>query len=168
MLYICLSTIPGVTDRGGLIVDELVELIDIFPTLVDLAGFPSSALPRCQDDGTHLELLCHEGASMVPLMMTSSPEPTKTSIFSDLKQNGEHGERVWGRTIMNKEYRYTLWVGFDGQEPVFGDVRAEELYDHSKDMGETINVVDDEAYRDVKKTMRSALRRGWREALTQE
>ena len=153
----------------GPIIDELVELVDIFPTLVDLAGFPASSLPRC-DDNTN-ELLCHEGASMKSLVYPS-PRATKTGIFSmqvkTITDAGKGRLKICGVTIMDKEYRYTAWVGFQDDKPVWDDVMAEELYDHNVDREETVNVAGYSTHAQVRLRMRHALKDGWRKALISE
>ena len=93
----------GITDRGR-VIDELVELVDIFPTLVDLAGFSDNALPQCQDGRTD-EPLCHEGAYLAPMLRERYTRAVKKAIFSDKVQQhiiGKTGE-VNGKTVMNKD-----------------------------------------------------------------
>ena len=155
--------VSGVTEKG-VVVDELVELVDLFPTLVDLAGFPADALPRCRD-GERDEVLCHEGASMGPLI-TSPTRAIKSNIFSDeLHHSTEKQRWVIGKSIMDKGYRYTLRVGYDNARPTWDDVIDEELYDHTVDKAETINVAADDNYSHVKANLRALLVQGWRNAL---
>ena len=56
--------VPGVTDNG-LKTDNLVELVDLMPTLVEAAGF--HPLKTCPESSHHVQL-CTEGASLMPLM----------------------------------------------------------------------------------------------------
>ncbi len=56
--------IPGLTD-GGVTVSQLTEYVDLFPTLVEVAGLP--AIGQCPDNSATV-LTCHEGTSMVPLI----------------------------------------------------------------------------------------------------
>ena len=161
LVDLCVS---GVTEEG-VVVDELVELVDLFPTLVDLAGFPADALPRCRPDGGKDEPLCHEGASMVPLF-TSPTSAIKTNTFSDELHPSTDKERsVIGKSIMDKGYRYTLRVEYDNDMPTWDDVIDEELYDHTVDKAETINMANDDSYSHVKAKMRAKLVEGWRNAL---
>ena len=55
--------IPGLTDEG-MRSTKIVELMDIFPTLVEAAGF--SSLDKCPDSSHDIQL-CTEGKSLIPL-----------------------------------------------------------------------------------------------------
>ncbi len=56
--------VPGVTD-SGMRTDALVELIDIFPSVTELAGLSVPQL--CPEDSNGL-LACMEGCSVAPLL----------------------------------------------------------------------------------------------------
>jgi iduronate 2-sulfatase len=60
--------VPGLS-RAEVIVDQLVELVDLFPTLVDLTQ-AASALEICARDG-HNSKLCTEGRSLVPILVAN-------------------------------------------------------------------------------------------------
>ena len=57
--------------------DALVELIDIFPTLTELAGV--TVHPLCLEDSNDL-LACVEGSSVVPLLKDPKQEWKKASF----------------------------------------------------------------------------------------
>ena len=56
--------VPGVTDKG-MRTSALVELIDIFPTITELAGI--KVPPMCPV-GDKQPLACVEGTSLTPLL----------------------------------------------------------------------------------------------------
>jgi iduronate 2-sulfatase len=60
--------VPGLS-RAEVIVDQLVELVDLFPTLVDLTQ-AAPALEICARDG-HNSKLCTEGRSLVPILVAN-------------------------------------------------------------------------------------------------
>ena len=60
--------VPGSTKEGSS-TDELVEMVDLFPTLVDAAGLPP--LNLCSEKDSTRTRLCTEGASMMPLVEES-------------------------------------------------------------------------------------------------
>jgi iduronate 2-sulfatase len=94
----------------------LVEFVDIYPSLCDLAGIPLPA---------HLE-----GASFAPLL--KNPEgPGKEVAISQYPRG-----KLMGYSMRTERYRFTAWV--DRKDPK--QVAAVELYDHQKDPGETANV----------------------------
>ncbi len=92
-----------------------VELLDLYPTLVDLAGVPR--VPGL------------DGTSLAPLIR--DPEQRiRTGALSFRKAKAP----PLGVSVRTARYRYTEWP--DG---------SEELYDHASDPGETRNLVRDPA-----------------------
>lgn len=69
--------VPGMTD-SGMRTDALVELIDIFPSLTELAGL--TVPPLCPKDKKKL-LACVEGSSVVPLLRDPK-QKWKKAVFS--------------------------------------------------------------------------------------
>ena len=132
--------VPGLTD-GGVVVRQPTEFVDLFPTLVEVAGLPP--VPPCPEDSAHVAL-CHEGMSMAPLI--SNPTgPWKKAAFSQVR-NGGH-------SIRTQRYRYTERAHGNGQE----------LYDHDVDPYETRNLVGVAKYTETENELRDLLRAGWRE-----
>lgn len=106
--------------------DRLVEFVDIFPTLCDLAGLDVPA--QC------------EGRSVFA-------GPGKKAAFT-------MNERLWdhkntGHSMRTDRYRYVRWVDESGETV------AEELYDYEQSPAETDNLADDPAYRDVLERLRA-------------
>jgi uncharacterized sulfatase len=114
----------------------LVELVDLYPTVADLAGLtPPPSI---------------EGQSLVPLL--ERPERAwKTAAFTQV--GGPDG--VTGRAVRTDRFRYIRW---EGPEP------AEELFDHVRDPREFRNLVHEPAAAGYLKEMRGVLDRGWRAA----
>jgi len=122
----------------------LVELVDLYPTLVDLANLPEPA---------H-EL---EGTSFAALL--SNPDRVwKSAVFSESHREGHHG-----RTIRTQRYRYTEWTPLQGAE---GELRR-EFYDLQKDPFEHDNLATDPEHRGLLEDMSSQLHAGWQAALPQ-
>lgn len=134
------------------IIESVVELLDIFPTLVELAGLPriSSCLGEVD------ELTCVEGKSLVPLMnwpfhimfeqyaaFSQYPRPGLMPTISPNSDSPKLRQiKIMGYSIRTRQYRYTLWVRF---YPVrflrdWSMIYGEELYDHSIDWDENINL----------------------------
>ena len=136
-------SVEGLTD-GGMETRELVEAVDLFPTLVDLAGLPS--IPTCV---TTEEITCSEGRSMLPLFYNQS-NAIKQYAFSQTK----HGaEGRMGYTVRNDRYRYTIWYYHQDKKVIIAD----ELYDYVEDKHETRNVVSDPAYTLIARHLKSVL-----------
>ena len=149
--------IPGLTD-GGIITEELTEFVDLFPTLVEAAGFPP--LPLCPVNSTDVAN-CREGDSLMPLVKNPSQSTWKKLAFSQYPRDGNN---IMGYSLRSDRYRYTEWVHFDSKkyEPNWKKVVGVELYDHQIDPEENYDYANDAAYQTVRKTLSSQLHRGWR------
>ena len=103
---------PGITQAGASS-DQPVSLMDLYPTLVDLAGF---------NRPSHLD-----GTSLVPQLNDPDAEtpPVVTSY-----QFSWTDEPVVGHAVRSKQYRYIYYP----------DINLEELYDHENDPHEWDNV----------------------------
>jgi arylsulfatase A-like enzyme len=97
----------------------LVEFVDIYPTLADLAGLP---LPG------HLE-----GTSFKPLL--DDPQRAwKTAAFSQYPRSQQGG--LMGYSMRTDRYRFTVWVNRKNHTKV----DALDLYDHQNDPRENQNI----------------------------
>jgi iduronate 2-sulfatase len=90
-----------------------VELLDVYPTIVELAGVPRVA-------GV-------DGSSLLPLLLDPS-QRIRAGALSFRKAKAP----LLGVSVRTARYRYTEWP--DG---------SEELYDHGSDPGETRNLARD-------------------------
>jgi iduronate 2-sulfatase len=99
--------------------DALVELVDVYPTLCELAGLPVS------------EQL--EGRSAVPLL-SNSDQNWKPAAFSQFQRRAGKVP-LMGYSMRTDRYRYIEW-----QDRRTRKVVATELYDHRVDPQENTNV----------------------------
>jgi iduronate 2-sulfatase len=129
---------PGQKNTGSRS-EALVELVDIYPTLCELAGLPiPSGL-----EGTSLSLL-----------LESPRRPWKQAAFSQYPRG-----KVMGSSMRTERYRYTEWA-----EPGQAPVRI-ELYDHRSDPAENVNAADLPENKKLVTELSGKLRAGWRAAL---
>ena len=101
--------------------DRLVELLDLYPTLVALCGLPQPA-------GL-------EGRSLVPLLHEPDaawPHVAQSIITRKVPELGKG--TITGRAVRTDRYRWLEWTGGPLTEPVH------ELYDHETDPQEMINL----------------------------
>lgn len=119
---------PGV-GRGAARTRALVELVDLYPTLVDLSGLPAAA-------GL-------EGTSLAPLLR--DPGGAGRAVAISQHPHPSYGEAThMGYTLRDDRYRYVEW-----RELKSGTVTARELYDHREDPAETVNRIDAAGHRDA-------------------
>ena len=118
--------------KKGLVVDQPVEALDIYPTLAELCGLGQP---------THLE-----GKSLTPLL-------DKPSVTSETHQyvytiwphdRWEYDKTVMGYSVKDKRYNYVEWVQLKS-----GEVLDTELYDHTVDPQETRNFIGNSKYEAV-------------------
>ncbi|XP_058788989.1 iduronate 2-sulfatase isoform X2 [Phymastichus coffea] len=146
-----LISVPGFSSAR---VREPVELLDIFPTVAELAGFPVSICPRQRPPN-----LCSQGSSLLPLFRSSDrSQPLSDwkgiaiSLYPRLdmepvcEPDGDKPSlrhiRIMGYSIRTMNYRYTVWLPFSWRtnRPEWTKLLAEELYDHNLDVREMYNV----------------------------
>ena len=120
-------------------VESLVELVDLYPTLCQLADLP---IPD------HVE-----GDSLIPLL-SDPDQPWKTAAFSHFPRHGHS----MGQSMRTSRYRYTEWVGLDGR------IKGRELYDHSRDPLELTNLAASAATAHTVRKLARQLKAGWRAA----
>jgi len=115
-----------------------VELIDMYPTLVDLAGFDSP--PRI------------EGKSLVPLMVDPRAWDNQDTVaFSQFHRSGNRGY-----SVRTQNFRYTEWRSTNT-----GTIVAQELYDHRSDPQENLNVANSPEREEQLRYAQSRLHQQW-------
>ena len=132
-------SVPGQEKRGAKS-EALVEFVDIYPTLAELAGLPLTA-------GL-------EGTSFVPLIK----DPAKAWKPAAFSQYPREGGKIMGYTMRTDRYRYTEWQDKSGK------ATAVELYDHQADPRETKNVADTSENAETVKKLAAQLKAGWQAA----
>ena len=103
---------------------SLVETVDIYPTLRELAGLQESKVPQAL-----------EGTSLVPVLK-SPRQKTKEAIFHVFPRNRKRDGAVLGRAVRTDRYRLVEW-----KKPGAPVSTADfELYDYKDDPAETRNL----------------------------
>lgn len=86
-----LISIPNITCRANvkfeaseycMVIQEPVELLDIFPTVAELAGIPISTCSRSEMPHASISDLCSEGSSLVPLIKAALTYKVYLLFFS--------------------------------------------------------------------------------------
>ena len=114
----------------------VVELVDLYPTLADLAGLEPPPHVRGRSLRAQLEDPDAPGRDSA----------LTTFITHDrLHPDRPHRPKEQSYSLRTEHWRYTEW-GRDGRQGV-------ELYDHRNDPKEFTNLADDPAYRDTLKRL---------------
>jgi len=137
-------SVPGMKNAGKR-TDALVEFVDIYPTLADLAGL---SLPG------HLE-----GTSARPVL-DDLKRPWKPAAFSQYPRPSG-GKQLMGYTMRTDRYRFTAWLHRNDHSKV----DAVELYDHQTDPQENTNIANEPANAALVKELTAKLNAGWRAAV---
>ena len=142
-----LISVPGMKNSGSH-TKALVEFVDIYPTLSELAGLPLPA---------HLE-----GTSLKPLL-DDPARPWKTAAFSQYPRSGNRTEAgdLMGYSMRTDRYRLTVWV----DRADHTKIAAVELYDHETDPQENTNIAADPKNKALVQDLMQQWRKGWRGAL---
>lgn len=112
----------------GRVAEEVVEFVDVYPTVAELCGLTAPAdLP---------------GRSLRPLL-DGDPGDWRGRAFTQVLRPGD-GEMIMGRSVRTDRWRYTEWNG---------GAAGAELYDHFYDPGEFVNLADDPAWQHVVKRL---------------
>jgi arylsulfatase A-like enzyme len=130
---------PGTKARGQSTA-ALVEFVDIYPTLAELASLP---LPGHLQGASFAAFLEDPAAPWDHVALSQYPRGT-----------------TMGRSMRTDRYRFTQWLGEDGE------VVARELYDHEEsDPLEIRNLADDPAHAETVRGLETQLNERWRESL---
>ncbi|MEC5128602.1 sulfatase [Verrucomicrobiales bacterium BCK34] len=118
---------PWMKDSHGKATEEITELVDLYPTVAELAGLtPPSQL---------------QGQSFVPLLENVETGSWAKDLAFSISRNG-------GESIRTEGWRYTHWG--------YGK-KGDELYDRSSDPGEFKNLASDPRYAEQLERMKSLL-----------
>jgi arylsulfatase A-like enzyme len=114
-----------VPEQQAVSTDALVEFVDIYPSLCELAG---------------LELSSHlQGSSFVPLIKDSN-QPWKVAALSywPASHRDDPEKVIMGYTAQTDRYRYTEWIKKSN-----GELLARDLFDHRTDPDENRSMATD-------------------------
>lgn len=142
---------PSQENRGAQTY-EITELIDMFPSLCELAGIE---IPDYM-----------QGTSFVPLI--KEPERQwKNAAFSQFHRRPQHssdGKRYMGYSINTKEYHYIEWYAWDSKTGTRGELKSTELFDCVNDPNETVNIAEERKFGKVVAGLSEQLATGWQKA----
>jgi len=124
--------VPGEKFQKGWKSDAIIETVDIYPTLCDLAGL---APPGHLQGSSFRKVLESRDADWDEVAFSQYPRSTRIN-----------GERIqlMGYSMRTPAYRITRWVNRDTRETL-----DTEIYDHRATDPEMVNLAVREEYRDL-------------------
>jgi iduronate 2-sulfatase len=146
---------PGVHQEGKKC-HQLVELVDIFPTLCDLAGIK---IPDYM-----------EGTSLKPMLKNPKLE-LKSAVFNQyhLRPRNTPDEKSYmGYSMVTPRYHYVEWRYWNNDEKTAGELAAVELYDNQADLYENNNIAVLPENEKIIEKLSKQLKAGWRAALNKK
>ncbi len=115
---------PGVTKPRSHS-ETLVESVDLYPTLNQLAKLPSPGVPQALD-----------GASLVPILQRKAFTKKKEAVFHAYPRSPREKGNLIGRAVRTERYRLVEWK----RPGASGETADLELYDYKTDPDETKNL----------------------------
>ncbi len=131
----------------------MTELVDLFPSLCELAGIE---VPNYM-----------QGTSFVPLLEDPT-QPWKTAVFSQFHRRPKvsaDGKRYMGYSINTPEHHYLEWYSWDHESGTRGEYVTAELYHRIEDPHETTNIANAAGNTAVVERLSQQLAKGWKGAL---
>lgn len=128
--------LPGEGTPRGWQSDALIETVDIYPTLCELAGLP---LPAHLQGSSFMAALEQPGFQWEDVAFSQYPRTWR---------RGEEQVQVMGTSMRTDVYRLTRWVDRET-----GELLSTELYDHTGDAPELENLAEDPQSGDVRRRL---------------
>ena len=144
--------VAGPGCRGGPVCDDFVQLEDICPTILDLAGLSLPPIPTMRP---YLQLAAADipilpGRSLMPLCRGEAAESWRQEAYCEsYNRISSNDPADWARTIRTREFRYTCYPGSGG----------EQLFDLRSDPDEQRNLAADPACAGARCDLRDRLLR---------
>ena len=139
--------------KKGIKIDKLTEIVDLYPTLLDLAGI---------DVAPYLQ-----GTSFVPLMKYPNLK-WKPAVFSQFHRRPNHNpakERYMGYSMTTELYHYIEWHYWDDKTKLPGKITDVELYNRKEDPQENVNIGNLPENKKLVNDLSKELHKGWRAAI---
>ena len=131
----------------------ITELVDLFPTISELAGI---------DVPDYMQ-----GTSLVPLIEQPELE-WKKAAFSQFHRRPKvsaDGKRYMGYSLNTKNYHYIEWYRWNHKTGTRREFKFAELYDRNNDPYETTNLSLQDSMQTTAQMLSQQLAAGWRSAL---
>ena len=138
---------PGV--KPGLVCDEMVQLEDICPTVMEMTG---QMLPEMPKTGPYLNIAPKDipilpGRSLLPLCRAEKVRDWRSAAYCESYNRIDSNDPGdWARTIRTKDFRYTFYPR-----------NGEQMFHLAQDPCEQRNIVADPAHAQLRQRLRDEL-----------
>jgi len=164
--------VPWKPNSVGARTKSIIEFLDIYPTLSELAGL---RIPPALEGKSQAQLFDDPSVVIKQFAISQYPRCCKKGTFQDGKcsiENTECGGQaaadtflIMGYTIRKDTWRYTEWFEWDKQnlKPIITNpIGGAELYNHTGDNGdlnefENVNIANNPDVQDVVKDLQTEL-----------
>lgn len=136
----------------GIKTHEIVESLDIFPTLVELCNLPS---PKGLDGKSLVSIIANPSGKNSNIAFTQHPRPA----YYDREPSKQPSHM--GYSIRTEKFRYTEWRNW-----TTGKVEASEFYNHDSDPNELTNSISDSKFEKQLNHSRDLLQKQFPKSLT--
>jgi iduronate 2-sulfatase len=161
---------PAYPQSHGKVVSAFSQHIDVFPTLLELAGLTGSPASVGLQGESLVPLLADPSLPALPARpFAYSQYPRRQSPCPGLECSYPH---AMGYTVRTPQYRFTQWVDYNNNsftpnfDPTTSKTFQQELYAHDGDSGsnwtafERHNLVADPAFAEVVRNLTAVLHAG--------
>ncbi|TRY61825.1 hypothetical protein TCAL_12535 [Tigriopus californicus] len=156
-------------------IHDPVELVDVFPTLTELAGL--GQIEKCNQSPLD-KALCSDGVSQARVVINENPKTrsfssrsagVRSAAFSQFPR--KHLNMVecpskfefisaMGYSVRTNEFRYTEWNAWDNElgRPKRDQILGKELYDHRENNFEHDNLAEHRSFDDVVRNLSALIK----------
>ncbi|MFM1654214.1 sulfatase [Brevibacillus sp. B_LB10_24] len=140
--------IAGPQVQAGKVCDELVQLEDICPTILEMASLPAPSLPSGYNNISESDIQSLPGSSLLGWCRGEKPSAWRDAAYIESYNSiWNISPNSWARTIRTKEFRYTFYPNGNG----------EQMFHLGKDVNEQNNIVSNPEFADVRQKLRDRL-----------
>jgi len=129
-------------DQRGVASRSLVELVDLYPTLISACKLPELPPSKLLAGTSLLPILSDPAATVKPVAITQIARPL----------GGQDKLQIVGSSIRDPAFRYNRWVDIES-----GEVVAEEFYDLSEDIHAVHNQIGSDKLKEEMEQLRARL-----------
>lgn len=161
--------VPWKPESIGQTTNAFAELVDLYPTLVDLAGLPQPSTENLEGKTLAQYFDNPNSESLVNYSLSQFPRCPR-NLTTQWKGNGcmytnREDFYAMGYSIRTDRFRYTEWLRWNGTtlQGNWSNVIGVELYDHQEDEGydfdgfEKVNLSSNSSYVNVAQALHTKL-----------